>query len=356
LQKAAGHEVALNLPIIERGLESGSRPALFVLHDRPEPNETVRDSFARLSESNEAFHERQKRNQDALDKFQSELTKSGAELILYHLDGRLFQKLFECSPDVVSGWGGAFMSMDRKALTRIRNIALSVAQAVARSDQKLAADLFEKLNSVSSPVNVVYGIAEVSLDTLSIWQAADGAEVRALQFRRLDRAGTDFAISNEVLAAIMADKEDVLEAYVMDRIAREEPAHIARGLMVAGFSEDRIWAREALDAYKQADGFLGTAYKAASYAMDRHLWSKHWAEAMRSAKTSTELWRNAVILEKIVDGRFDGAAMDAAPKEAPIKRYGLTFNDTIKKRIKSWKDKREKKLFGMDKPDPRFVA
>jgi hypothetical protein len=67
--------------------------------------------------------------------------------------------------------------------------------------------------------------------------------------------------------------------------------NIARAIIVAGFSNDTLWAIETIDAHKDDLGYLGEAYKAAKFAMDRLRWSKHWAALIRSATTETDLWR-----------------------------------------------------------------
>ena len=74
---------------------------------------------------------------------------------------------------------------------------------------------------------------------------------------------------------------------------------------------------------------------------------------MSAAKTPAELWRYAVLLAVIVDGRFKGIKNDS--NSCLINRFSSTFNDSIRSWIEKWKHKREKTLFGKRAPDARFL-
>ncbi len=131
---------------------------------------------------------------------------------------------------------------------------------------------------------------------------------------------------------------------------------LSRAIMVAGLSDDTPWALETIEVHKADAGFLLDAYDAAKYAMERHRWSNHWARAMRDATIPEELWCAGVLLGTVVDGRFDGALARGGPKPELMERFGRTFNDGICDRIKKWKDKRQKKLFGETAPDDIYLA
>ena len=83
------------------------------------------------------------------------------------------------------------------------------------------------------------GYAKFTLDQMTLWKSAACRPLDDLRFVRLDRAATDHEIAMEVLAAEQADRQDILDAYVESRCDSDTPAVVARGLMVAGFSDFR---------------------------------------------------------------------------------------------------------------------
>ena len=129
---------------------------------------------------------------------------------------------------------------------------------------------------------------------------------------------------------------------------------MARAIMVAGFSNCPDWAVQAVAKFQDADGFLAVAYEAAKYAMSRYQWSVHWAELVGKATNETELWRYAVILSKIVDGRFYYQDSALAP-DSLAARYANSLKNLVRVRVKNWQKKREKKLFGMDAPGAAYL-
>ena len=156
------------------------------------------------------------------------------------------------------------------------------------------------------------------------------------------------------MAALRAGKQKLLRDYVADRINSAQPSYVARAIMVAGFSNCPDWAVQAVAQFEDAHGFLGDAYDAAKYAMDRYRWSVHWADLAGEATAESELWRYAVILSKIVDGRFFYQSAAPAPNSL-LARYVRSFHDLTRARVKKWRDKRGRKLFGMDAPNPLFL-
>jgi hypothetical protein len=357
LTKAAGHEVSAILPDIEQNKACGesARPELLDVTEKRDPNENAHDSFKRLSETGDAWHARHERNQDAVRKFEEELTQAGAGLVLYHLGAPLIQMIYDYDELSVERWLNRLTDFTEGELKRVYNFGMVVAQVIGKTEQKAAAVLFGRLREIEPYVRITFGRSRVGLDAVSLWRAGEGDEIKALRFKRLDEARNDFEIANEVLAAIVANRQAQIEEYVRDRHERVEPAHLARAIMVAAFSEESDWALEIIESHKADHGFLASAHSAAKYAMDRHRWSRHWARKMRDAQTATELWRYAVLLSVIVDGRFHGSEVEGEDRLGLCARYGLTFNDLIRRRIDKWKDKRQKKLFGMDVPDDAFL-
>ena len=51
---------------------------------------------------------------------------------------------------------------------------------------------------------------------------------------------------------------------------------------------------------------------------------------MSEAQTETDLWRHAIILPAIVDGRFHGDDVKVSGTNRFVDRYGTSFNDMIR--------------------------
>jgi hypothetical protein len=356
IERASGYRIERNLPEIEQRVDSQDRPAGYHIKERPNPRETQVEAFNRFAERAEAFYERQERNQAAFDAFERDLTRAGAELLIEFVTENLISEIAVSDLPLVKKWHQLFTGMDTQTLSKLHNIATLVAEAMSRSDPASAATLFERLIEAPPIVRVIVGIAGLDFYTLALWSAGDGEAVGALRFKRLDQAPNDAAIATEVLAALKAGKQDVLREYVADRLARLEPSYIARAIMVAGFSAGTEWAVQAVARFEDAHGFLGEAYEAAKFAMDRYKWSVHWTELIIDAPTETDLWRYGVILSKIVDGRFGYPVRLTRKPGSLLARYGNDIEDLIEARIKKWQDKRSKTLFGMHAPGSFYLT
>ena len=354
--RAAGHHVSANLPDIEERMDGRQKPSVLHVKDKPNEQENPVDAFKRYSETGDAWYERHQRNREAVENFERELTQAGAELIVQSVSSDLLSEIAKVSPSIVRAWCTRFMDMEANALSTVHNVALVVAQIISTDDPQSGVALFEKLKTSSPLVRVIFGRAGLSLDAISVWSAGDSEELKKLRFERLDQARTDHEIAVEVLAAIRAAKQETLREYVIDRRSRPEPSHVARAIMVAGLSEESNWALETIENLKNSDGFLFEAYTGAQYAMDRYRWARHWAKLMAEAKTETDLWRSAVLLAAIVDGRFRDNDVTGMSSNPLIERYGTSFNDLFRARIESWNDKRGKTLFAMKVPDEVFLA
>lgn len=352
IRKAGDFEIAENLPDISQNLEGRFPPVIYEVTDRSND----RGSADSAAFKKDAWYERHERNREAAYRFEMELTRAGARIIIDAVTPRLVAAIVRAAPQQVDAWCTYFLRATPSALSNIHNIATMVAGAVTSANPLAAVKLFRRLEASAPHVRQTYGLSEISLDAVTVWEAADSEMIRALRFGRLDSAGNDYALSLEVLAAARAGRSALVRDYVLDRLARPEPAHRARAVMVAAFARDEAWARETLAALADERGFLGRAYEAARYAFERHQWSLHWAAAMRDSTTPDDLWRNAVLLAEIVDGRFQRTDVEGNVPNDLIRRFGATLNSPIRRRIGKWKSKREGKLFGMNAPNPVFLG
>ena len=332
IERAARYCTNLNLPEIEEKAALKDRPVGYYLKDKPNPRGSQLEALKRLSENAEGFYDRQDRNHAAFDAFVRELTGAGAELLIELVTDDLISAIAAIDLPLVEKWHRLFMGMDVRALSQMHNVAVLVAKIMSQHDGAAGAALFERLAHVSPVVRVTFGQAGVDLYAASLWSAEDTDAIQALRFGRLDQAPNDDTIATEVLAALRAGKEHLLHDYVVDRMTRPEPSYVARAIMIAGFSNCPDWAVRTVSLFEDAHGFLGDAYDAAKYAMNCYRWSIHWAELAGNATAETDLWRYAVILSKIVDGRFYYRGSVPAPNPL-LARYANSFEDLIRTRV-----------------------
>jgi hypothetical protein len=195
----------------------------------------------------------------------------------------------------------------------------------------------------------------IESDAMAVWASGRSPVRDEQRVIRLDQAETDHNLSLEVLAGLINGQQEFLVQYINEKLMSEEPAEIARGIMVAGFSDVSEFNSEVLSRYENSAGLIGLAYKAAKYAYERNCWARHWFEQMSKAVEPSDFWRSSVLFNKIIDGRFV-VWVDEYPKVGtPIVTYELNMREHLKNRYKRWEEHRKKKLFGNDAPDKIFL-
>jgi hypothetical protein len=356
IRKACTFQVLGNLPDIEQNLQGRHWPVIYEVSQKASPDETSGEQLLRSGDSGDAWYDRQEKNRKVAERFERDLTNAGAQLVIRPVTVELIAAIDRADTSFVDAWAKLFMKLSGQALCNIHNIGMVVAEVVARRDAVVGQNLFEHFRTSTPQVRVTFGRAKVDIDAATAWGAADNSEMKERCFARLDQISNDHELAMEVIAAIGAQRFDVLRDYVFDRRQRIEPALRARAAMVAGLSPDMPWAIETVELLKDECGFLKGAYRAARYALERHQWSRQWAARMRVATDPIELWRYTVLLSKIVDGRFDGAELAGDSPSALIERFGPTLNSAIRQRIGKWKNRRSSKLFGMNAPDRIFTT
>jgi hypothetical protein len=76
---------------------------------------------------------------------------------------------------------------------------------------------------------------------------------------------------------------------------------------------------------------------------------------MLGADQAVDYWRYSILFGKLVDGRFDLWGERPSTASVVATTFHDDVDDVVKRRIVKWKKQREKKLFGVDKPDPRLL-
>jgi len=192
-------------------------------------------------------------------------------------------------------------------------------------------------------------------DAMTIWAGVRSFALDEQRGIRLNQAETDHDLSLEVLAGLINGQQEFLMQYINEKLMSDEPAEIARGIMVAGFSDVSEFNSEVLSRYENSAGLIGLAYKAAKYAYERNCWARHWFEQMSEAVEPSDFWCSSVLFNKIIDGRFVVWVDEYTKVGTPIVTYELNMREPLKNRYKRWEEHRKKKLFGNDAPDKIFL-
>lgn len=357
INQAAALDGDLVAPDIELQVHPSApyEPSRFSVSERSSEVQDIEEAMKRLSESHEAFEQRQRRNYDAFLEFKANLTQAKARIILDHISLEEFATVVATVEELADRWHGLFMSIAEAKLPAVHNLVLLLVHALGRKAPGKAKELFCRVRDSKPLVRFTFGGAGAQLDAMATWAGVRSPILDELRFARLDRVGTDHDLSLEVLAALLNGQQELLTAYIEAKLRKEEPAEISRGIMVAGFSDQSEFNDEILKRYECSAGLIGSAQKAAKYAYERNVWARHWFEKMCQTDENTDFWCYAVLFSKIVDGRFAVWRSNYAQKGSSIQSFGPSVDHRLKNRFARWKNHRSKKLFGSDAPAPIFL-
>ena len=330
-------------------------PDLFTVNERPSGAQDLARQMSLPLEDDEAFEDRQRRSHNVFLKFEADLTRAKARIILDDLGLEGFAAVVTAAGKLADRWHGLFMNIPDDKLPYIHNLVLWLAHSLARKDPKKAEMLFHRIRSCRPLVQVTFGKAGVQLDAMATWGGVSNPVLNDLRFSRLDQTSTDHQLALEVLAALLNSKQDLLTTYIKVKLSKQEPAEVARAIMVAGFSDQSEFNEKVLAMYQGSAGLIGNAQKAAKYAYKRNVWARHWFERMCQTETSIDFWRWSVLFLKIVDRRFDVWHSDYARKGSPIQLFGSSVDNMLKNRFTRWESHRNNKLFGSEAPAAIFL-
>ena len=254
-----------------------------------------------------------------------------------------FTAFYKAVPGVLIDLADSFLSSDSEELSYIHNVPLLTAYAISKDEPEKAKSLFKKVEDSNPSLRV------------TVWKSAANPLIDELRCSRLDRAVTDHELATEVLAAEQAGRHDVLDAYIEAKCSSDTPAIVARGLMVAGFCDDRQEPDRVLADHAGRVGLIGTAHSAAEYAFERNRWARHWYQKMSETENPVQYWINKCLFAKVVDGRFYLWKRQTSDRSSPLFVYHEITEKAVKDRCEKWKRKREKNLFGQDAPEPLFI-
>jgi hypothetical protein len=331
--------------------------ARYSLNELSKPSRTLQDSLAELARNEDDFNARQRRLHDTYEAFLSTLTQSTAAMVLeaFKLDG--LQTLVEAMPRLAEQWTKLLKAPSASPKSALRNFGLLLASVLTRQPGRLdeALELYDALVDKRSYVQIRYTAADLPLEAMVLWWATDNAVVNERRFARLDRCQNDHELAQEAAAALYAEKNEILDAYIRERLQFPLPVDVARAIAVAGFSDNEQLASDVLRTHESNMGLLGDAAKTCRYAVDRHQWAKHWFQAMQTAHSEEAFWAASVLFLKVVDARFDVLHLDTPKGNDVFSQWWWSVERQLKNRLDRWAEKRKKTLFGAGLPTPIFM-
>ncbi|MBB4209917.1 hypothetical protein [Roseinatronobacter bogoriensis] len=357
VRTALNVELPFSPPAVEQAIEAADRtnPPLLSL---AEPDEVVGSKafFRRMSDTPEDFEVRQRQGWDAFNRFETALTKYDARIIVDDVGFRGVDVCVSASLDHCTGLVQELLILDDHKLMHVRNFALMLAKSVSHYDPTLARKLFDRLADGRAIVSLVFGLSGVSLEAMCLWKSSDGGPLDDLRTQRLDCAANDHLLAQEVLAALMAGKDEFLKRYVRKNLESLQPADNARALIVVGFGLESPVSEELLNKYKDASGLTGRAVKSARFAYDRNRWARHWFEKMCATDSGEEFWAYSALFLKIVDARVGLWGGGFSRTGTAMPRFEPSIRSRLENRAKAWKAKREKTLCGDKVPGEVYLV
>ena len=356
MRAAVGVRVESTLPDVEYRCRHDTQPNTFPYSvTAKEGQSDVAELLRVQSKGDEAFEEQERRRYEVFEAFRKRLDLTNAGILVDDIAKEEFEAIVEAAPEVAEHWYGLFLGLNEGARANVHNLVLLLAYALRKRYPERTAALLRAAHGESGPIRFTTGRARVPLEAVVAWCAAGSGAGREWCYERLDLARDDYELAMEVLAALSSREEAALNEFVRERLDQGEPEGIARALLVAGFSSQGDKNRGVIDQYRDAKGFIGTAYSAARYAHVRDEWARYWFEKMCRTSCPAEFWRYAVLFSKIVDGRFTIWGSDYTRQEGPVRLFEPSIAVEVDRRIEKWREHRKKTLFGGKRPSEVFL-
>lgn len=336
--------------------EDGRTQPFFDVSEELESTDDLRSALERLTESSEAFSKRQERVREKFTVYWKQLDSVGGQLVLEALSTTTVREVLGAEPGYANDWLQLLQALDDNDLSKVHRLAVLIARAAASTHPRQVEALVRRLHMSEGAVRFVSGIASVPEDRVAVWSiAVKVPKVQQLCFQRLDAARSDAELALEVLSASLGGAGGDLQRYIKSRLARTEPAWMARAITVAGLMDVNAHSDAVITQWQHYRGMIGDAVRFARDSYYRNQWARHWYSQMAGTNQGEEFWRCAILLSKIIDGRcvlwWPGLSGDGeyAASFAPL------LHQRLKRRIKKWGDSRKKTLFGRKPPEPVFL-
>lgn len=310
-----------------------------------------------VSETDEEFQERQERNYKDFEKYRELYKSKHIDLIIYGMLPKAFEKIVNSNLEIKEKWFTLFVNLSEKAVGKFYNYIILLASIFSETDINKAKRLWGKVKDNTPYMNVKIGSEKIPLEMFCLWHYEGNDDLDTYRFDLLDKATSDEQINEHVLSAIINGNESSIEKYIQTKLARIEPAQKARGLIAAGYLDKNEFSENILNKYSSFDGIMGAAYRTAKYIYERNIWARHWYLQASSASTYEDFWINMVLLTKVVDMRFYQwrNTVNDNNKSSLYEKFHHSFDNEILRRCEKWQESRDKKLFGLEPPNPIYI-
>lgn len=358
LVKALDYEGDVELPEIETGAPTVSdlAPPLVSLTERATSENDFTSQMNRLSETEEQFDERQRRMNNAYERFAGELTAVEADLILSDLTFDGIKSIIGQDADRDQRWLRMLVATSDRKLRHLHHVALQVAVALGASGNPLAPEFITRILALDPTIRRVTGAAKIPVETIVLWSNTASPAMVDICKRRLRTPQSDSDIAREVIAAHLCGKVAILQTYIDELLAMDRPYETALALMIAGFCDDSVHAEAVLSRFEGTEGFIGNAHSTASDSYARNLWAKTWYAKMLNAQRQEDFWSASILFMKIVDGRFDIWSEASIAPTTIFTAFMPTISREISNRAIKVQKKRQEKLFGEKAPSSVMLS
>lgn len=328
-------------------------PGLFSFENIPKQSPSKLD---KLFNNELDYQKEQEIAREKLNALKKDLIDINSELLICNVEPKDFKNIISSDLDFSIAIAKDLLELEEKKRSSIHNIALMLAYSLAENSPKISERLFELTSNNNPLIEINYFMSSFSLKSLVIWECPDLPFVNKLRLERFLEMSCDEQIASEVIAALSSGKLDIIKSIIADLVKSPQPTRVALGITISGFSSKDSVIKSVIDRYKDYNGLIGKAYGAAVYAYERNLWAMHWYEKMCSSQSKTEFWPALVLLSKVVDSRFVLWRANYPNKEGLEKRFWVSFSDKLNNRIKKWRNKRKKTLYGGKVPTQLYTS
>lgn len=165
----------------------------------------------------------------------------------------------------------------------------------------------------------------------------------------LENLHTDEALRNLAHTAILREKSDWLAEVICVDVASPEPARIARGWMLLGYTDGTapfidLWN----DLTAPEHGWLASVHRSARILFDRNIWARHWGERFLAADNAADAYAAFQLLRGSMDNRIGLWMQGDALHKAGRGPYWSTMRAALEKTVKGRRQGLDRTLFGSD--------
>jgi hypothetical protein len=261
------------------------------------------------------------------DCYLASLSNENARQVTDRINTNNLKALVDVDATLAERWYSLFINLDNHLVDAIYNVILSLADVLSEKEPDRTLQLLDRIqNNVPFRGDVSYKYPSVKMLALVTWAGEHCVGLDEKRFQRLDSAKTDVELSQEVNAALLKNRHELLSRYIEQKLSMVYPAAIARGLMVAGFSDQSDANDDTLQQYTNVGGFLGSVCEAAKYAYERNIWARHWFQLMNETTDPVDFWRYKVLFVKIADDRFYIWKDQYIPQGPCVKQFSHTYD------------------------------